>query len=231
MTYFPIGAKINLEENFSTFENNGFFGWLRNGEDFDPQSIAELEIFSVHSGARSGKYFVKLLRREETQNKGLPERFINSLLCDLVIDRKYGKTNVFMPRPVGLVYSGNWAEMLKGDSKSYFIADLIEGKTLLHIWERLNNEKRRKILGRLSIPLNFFRDEGIYPLDSAPRDIVLKQGEYPVIVDTEHLLINGGGKNKEYLKEQIAQFKEDYGLFLEGNDLEKAVEIVFGAAE
>jgi hypothetical protein len=245
------GMHTILNKDFETIENSKLFGFLRkNCLDINLERLVkecdEKGILNRGGWEMEG-YYIKRLREDEISNTLLPKRFLNSINI-------YGKKGLFYnPEPIGIIYTGNWETLIKGKSEVYFIAKNIEGKNLFSKINEINTEEKELIFRILGIALKNFRNEGIYILDFAPRDIVLNKSDNlkyykPFLVDTENIdyisqfsLFDGKGylhctkEDKEainYLTEkQILQFRKDYELFLKPRELENSVSIVFGSVQ
>ncbi len=147
---------------------------------------------------------------------------------------------VSFPKPLGIVYEGNAADVAAFERTAYIITPYIEGTPVNHAFTDLNSAVKKQFFWRLGLSLKLYAEEGYFPLDLAPRDIVYQrtqnkeglQSDVFTFVDTEHLLFfSGDEKEKPYAafqEEQKAEFRKEYGHFLRKKQLEKTMDIVFG---
>ncbi|PIN93914.1 hypothetical protein COU54_01105 [Candidatus Pacearchaeota archaeon CG10_big_fil_rev_8_21_14_0_10_31_24] len=176
-----------------------------------------------------GNGHIKKLRPRELTER-LPKRFENSLKIRHLLKGD----NTGIPHPMGLIYEGTTKNILLGDSNAYFITLYVEGENLLNQIKNLNNNQIEIIFNLMKIHLENYSEKGLYLLDFAPRDIILKPLEdekfEPIFADTEHLEI---GPNKKYsldtelVNKQRQQFKIDYSPFLPRKRLNKTLDMMF----
>lgn len=179
---------------------------------------------------KSGLY-VKKVKPAET--KVLPcVRFDNAKLLYLISERMK-KENT--PQPMAMIHSGTPQEITEGQSQAFYIAENIPGPNLFSHLKHLNTKQRGSLMTEMGIHLSDWNSKGVYLMDFAPRDVVLKEENpsKPYFVDTEHIkiLLNNGDEErdkekKELRQEQATQFREDYQDFLTKNEIEEMLKII-----
>lgn len=216
-----------IERDFTKIDRLGHIGVLRNGYGFEEilDRLKENSPISHVAGCRiSSQVHAKPLGDDELRVVPVI-RFSNAL--------RMWKGYMEVPKPIGLIYEGHGVDFITGDiRKGYYLSHYIEGDQLMSRMP-LNSSQLESFFDSLNKNLRKFSEEGIYPLDFAPRDIVLREGNLglPVIVDTEHVAyaypIIVGQRDKDLLKQQRQQFLEDYGIFLNRNTLRKYADHLF----
>lgn len=206
------------------------FGLVNNGFKFSEEDCLSILYHGLNAGARhgwqTGTCWAKKLGGGELKNFPA-EKFTNSVSAYL-IDKSLG---VF-PAPLALVYKGSPFDALTEVKEGYFISKFVEGRRLYDLFEGLSFPKKEAILRGLGTALRHCAESGIYPLDFAPRDIVLTHFDnktkfgLPIIVDTEHIEF-GDPYNQKLIEKQKQQFREDYGLFVPHKKLERLESLVF----
>ena len=228
-----IPSSFNVPEDFSIIDRGDFFGFIK--KDYDARSFLEEIIHegegkNPRTGWNVGNTFVKKLGTNEM--KEVPaRRFVNSI-------HLYNHYIQSTPEPIGLIYSGNWVNLMTGNSDGYFIAENIEGNTLMNIFGKLNDLEKQCFFDHLGNSLSDIREhEHSYLMDFAPRDIIYNARQIKgniTLVDTEHVESAGdlrdkiGEEARDYLlQKQVSQFKEDYSIFLNKKELHEATKRVF----
>ncbi|MBS3128021.1 hypothetical protein J4410_02660 [Candidatus Woesearchaeota archaeon] len=182
---------------------------------------------SLGIGQRVGDFFVKKLRRDELTQMP-PQRFLNNT-------KVWKSTQSFVVEPIGIIYEGGLPSLLRQEGAAYMITRYIDGDNAYLTWGFNRGEmwvdwkNQAGVLSTLGGHLSKLRKEGVFLLDIAPRDIVLVKN-FPHLVDMEHVAF-GQHNDPELTRQQIDQFRRDYGLFLEGEDLEALLKTVFEGGE
>ena len=183
---------------------------------------------SQRMGWQQGTCWVKKLDKKELRNFPA-RRFTNSVSIYL-----RNSPSGFFPKPLALVYRGNPLDALTQTKEGYFLSHFVGNKRLYDLFENLSYTKRQAIMQRLGESLRRCAEIGVYPLDFAPRDIVLEPYNskskfgIPVIVDTEHVEF-GEPNDAKLIKKQRQQFRADYEPFFSERKLDKLESLVFPA--
>ena len=235
----PFWEKPKINDNYIKVDDGRFFGLLKKGRGLEShlKDVINSKEYHWHPQSKiyqgdSDKYFVKRLRRDELTEMP-PKRFVNSVILSLLRQRSF---NIDTINPIGLIFEGRPLDLLVDSSSNqcYFISNYIEGREFLKIIDKqeLTEEETNFIFRRIRLNLGNLRENNLYLLDFAPRDIIITENNYPILLDTEHLeFVNEFDKNKSeeiLLSKQRKQFREDYSLFLDEEQLKKAEEMVFG---
>ena len=161
------------------------------------------------------------------------ERFTNGVALSFAKTFK----PISFPKPLGIVYEGNGADVAAFERTAYMITPYLDGPPVNHAFIDLTSDIREQFFWRLGLSLKFYAEEGLFPLDIAPRDIIYQPVQSDeglqtytfTFVDSEHLSFLPS-KEKHLLglrEEQKAEFRREYDQFL-GSQLDRTVEIVFG---
>ena len=196
------------------------FGLAANGfklsEDDCAIVLNQGKDYAERGGWRGGTCWIKKLDKIELQN--IPaRRFANSVSAYFRVTG-LGSLDSFS-RPLALIYRGSPLNTLTHVEEGYFVSKFINGPRLYNIFSKLTYPKKETILRSMGVLLKACSEKGVYPLDFAPRDIVLRDYNperklgVPVIVDTEHIEF-GEGHSKELIEKQREQFRFDYKHFV-----------------
>jgi len=169
--------------------------------------------------------FVKKLKAPET--KVLPcTRFQNAnILHQLSTSMK----NQDIPAPYGLIYAGTPQKVMLGDEQdAYYVAEFIPGPGLSQVLGNFTQKERKSALVRMGLSISNWNSQGVYLMDFAPRDIVLRDGnpERPYFVDTEHIQVTNEKTKEQLREEQAEQFREDYEDFLTPEEISDTLRIM-----
>ena len=228
------GTIASLRRDFLPVSNliEGFSGFIR--KDYiekglpSPREIVEErgKIADRGKGIRAGHVHVKPLKFEENEGT-ISTRFENAL-------RLHRKESMLFPKPLGIIYDGNAEHILLGEAQGYFLTQFIEGEDLINVLDSLDEEDRILFFEGMGYELECLRTYGMYLLDFAPRDIILRNGEIVdrCYADTEHVKYLTGrntdsDKGRELLREQIAEFRKGYNDFVDEDELSHVVRLVF----
>jgi len=224
---------------YHQIQDDNYIGLVKHGADSDWASIVkEGKFYSDRRGYRSkvdGDLFIKKLDYRE-KYEFPPARFANAL-------KLYNSHNRLLSshfaEPIGVIYEGDLSTIAMREGSSYHLSKYIEGKPF---FELVSKDKKADIIVFREVHrvLRELRDDHIFLLDFAPRDIVIipnifnSKYSHPVFLDTEHVEYDLGIASREFIegtkkliKKQREQFKEDYGPFYSARDLEGIVEVVF----
>lgn len=223
----------HLKEKFESISNENYWGYLRN--NFISRTGFDVKLMIENFSNKREKmeelnqgFYIKKLGNDEIE-KTIPDRWNNHLIIDrYILDKFYFKS---IPRPLGIVYTGEPIDLLSKNSEVYLISEYIKGKILLNP-AQLNGEIVNSYFRTFGESLKDMRKEGIYLMDFAPRDIIPlgpNNDLSPIFLDLEHMIF-GDKIDFELFDSQKAQFMEDYGHLLR-KDYDSIEEIVFGSIE
>ncbi|MDO8564131.1 MAG: hypothetical protein Q7R87_03930 [Nanoarchaeota archaeon] len=182
---------------------------IRTGKDLPKR--ADFNIGNLH---------VKKLSLEERAIMP-PKRFTNSILMT-----SYPHIHP-SPSPWGLIYAGSIGEIIKGQGEAYFLTNHLNGSNLLSQIEKMSSDDRRRVIASLGMTLKSFAQQGIYPLDFAPRDIMIGEPYWISLVDTEHLIVASDDRSAEVArKKQKKEFKLEYSHLLTPKQLELGLKLI-----
>ena len=219
-----------IQNHYTKIDNGTFFGLLRNDRMGLEKAIQLMIIDQDKNGAPvhcdGHDYYVKRLKSEELINAP-PKRFVN------VVQMRY--KSICLPgivEPIGIVLSGRAVDIMQGRPKEgYFISTYVKGPTLMERIRHIEPEESYSIFRGIGIILEELRLGSYFLLDFAPRDIVLRDGGCPVLMDTENMDISHPNDQinapQRLIKKQIAQFRKDYKHFLSRKELDSVQEIIF----
>lgn len=224
------GYTLKSRNVFNLFENERYFGLIR--ERFN-LSLEELEeIFSNKEAQfQRGNLWVKQLKMREL-GRVPANRFHNNVMLSF-----YGGIGRSVVTPIALLYAGKPIEVLYNEpEKGFFITGYEEGTCLFDVFEQLDIDSRDNVLKTIGDLLMKLSENGMYLLDFAPKDIILKGKPkkvlYPApvkLVDTEHVKFDPRHRRTDQLLcEQRQQFLTDYLVFASNpQELSKLEKIVF----
>lgn len=194
------------------------------------------------------RLYIKKLGTDELGTDELktlpPHRFINSVT---MYDRQLKNSGIssILAEPIGLIYSGSGIDLLTGQSKAYYISKYVCGERLIDIIKKLTSSQKKNIFSKMHWALLGLLNVDIGLLDFAPRDIIIRDAEYPagtvneiqqqsfqppVFADTEHVeyvIDKRASAIQSYRLKQLEQFSEDYAHFLKPEELKEAENIIF----
>ena len=213
-----------LQREFTPVNGKSFFGFLRNGITArDVEEVLKSCIndsdggYSPRQGGAFENWYVRKLGCDEITGEAsnLPARFTNHLIVHARM-RRVGPLCA-CPIPLGLVYYGTPADFLIEKPNMYEISENIEGVPLFN---KIKDITDKSFLVRyISQDLRELQDRGIYLMDFAPRDIVLRNGKErnPIFVDFEHVDYRGMDNNRNcdsLVEKQAIQARQDWEMFL-----------------
>jgi len=196
---------------FKPFDTAKFFGFIK--EDKEPKDISRIMERRRYQGGKVGSWVYGRFHCKELKQKEMKEvkctRFLNNLLLDRFGNQGY---RTIVPKPFALVYTGKGSDFIGENSNGYILNERIFGENF--DLEETNFNELERILMRINLNLSFLRERGIYLMDFAPRDIIIRSDNYPVFVDMEHVEYNqkwsAGNYDEELRGLQAKQFEEDY---------------------
>src|SRR3989338_4387201 len=234
----------NIQRSYRKISSDGYFGLVYAPSYLEQKDLERVvqkgREYRLRDGFRmddltQDPVWVKKLDNNEHDHFPA-ERFTNGVALSF---RK--KFNPFsFPKPLGIVYEGNAADVAAFQRTAYVITPYINGTSLRIAFSDLKPAVKEQFFWRLGLSLKYYAEEGLFPLDIAPRDIIYErvqnnQGSHSHIftfVDPEHLLFVSAEEREKpraaLQEEQKVEFRREYGHFLKKRQLEKAVDIVFG---
>lgn len=230
------GIYTALSEKFQAISTPECFGFVRTDKLNSLDELCAKLSEDSHApmpraGWRQGETYVKTLGDDEMLQ--VPsERFQNALIMWLLRNRCCYSESTGIVIPQGILYFGKPADFLVQRTPGYFLSDFVEGETMMHVMDELSAIQKKKIVSGINSTLRNMAEKGAYPMDFAPRDIILSRNKKrltPVIVDTEHVLY-GTPDSKDFLEKQKKQFIDDYGnngIGLTNNELEEFERLMF----
>ena len=225
-----------LLESYHQVQGDAYIGLVTKSIDLD-SIVNEGKTYVPRAGYRSQvdrKVFVKKLGPQEIFEFP-PARFVNSLKLYHYRDGLYSE---HFAEPMGIIYEGDLKSIALRGSNCYFLAQYIEGKPFSKS-VRENNPLNKVVFGDVHRVLREYRENGIFLLDFAPRDILVTPNPFdskythPVFLDTEdveyaeHRRFGTESVRRTLTEKQREQFIEDYSNFYDTEDLKKILEIVF----
>jgi len=215
----------HIKENFGTIDDSNTFGLARFSHPYGGILLRDIEdlykagkLDSYHGG-RIREYHIRKLSRRELDIVPA-KRFQNNIMMDYK-----GLTELFFPVPVALLYRGNASDILSSNIKEgYVVTQFFEGPNLMRVYKNLSDTEKRDVFMTLSLLLAECAGKNTFPMDFAPRDLILVSGNPRKlkIVDCEHIEESSEVKSQRECREQQRnQFREDYSVFEDAGKLEE----------
>lgn len=209
----------NTLEKWMPYDSEGIFG-LHNPAFGSPDEGVMKEVQGMFGGSASidfngnrvGDFHLKFLKDGELESVPC-QRLVNNI----ILNHYGGRITAKISDPVGVFYKGRVYSVLSGvhQQRGVYVSKFMEGKRLFDLTQenQISRGDLSRIVREIARQCSGFAEFGVYPLDFAPRDIIVNPSGRPILVDNEHVLyINPLTMQNERRarKAQVVQFEEDW---------------------
>ena len=215
-----------LRDYFEDLELQGGTGLVRRG--FSDLPTDEIVQAYVGTSFTLGDYAVKPCERDEGY---LPLEFRTAL----EIEGRVSIDNGLITKPIALIQVGSLRDIALDQASMLYLTRAKDDKDLLaHFQEEgLTYFQMSDLLGRLVRKINAYREDNIFLMDFAPKDVRVHHGSgsqesreyFPRLIETRNvefkdLQVGDLTKVRPLEEKQIAKFQEDYTPFIKGRLLD-----------